>query len=37
MQFFLYFDIIVFVKGKDENNNFIFEESDIHHITNVMR
>ena len=26
-----------FVKGIDKNNNFIFEESDIHHITNVMR
>lgn len=26
-----------FVKGKDQNNNFIFENSDIHHIKNVMR
>ena len=26
-----------FVKGKDQNNNFIFEESDLHHIKNVMR
>ncbi len=26
-----------FVKGKDQNDNFIFENSDIHHIKNVMR
>ena len=26
-----------FVKGKDKNNNYIFEDSDLHHIKNVMR
>ncbi len=26
-----------FVKGKDSQNNFIFEDSDLHHIKNVMR